>query len=65
MAVLVVVKMIGHYIEIKKHTWISEASIALILGIGLGGIVRLIGRDDTFQEWLTFQVLNSIITLNY
>lgn len=47
---------IGQLLEWKKVWWMSEAAVALILGILMGWLAKSTGKDETFREWLSFKV---------
>eukprot|EP00803_Ostreobium_quekettii_P001444 evm.model.scf_1418.4 EVM.evm.TU.scf_1418.4 scf_1418:37200-39302(+) len=56
MALLGVTMIIGHLLDRKQITWMSEAGAALLLGIVIGYVGKVAAKDSTtFHKWLQFQ----------
>ena len=48
--------VLGQMLEKRRVQWLSEAGVALLLGVFMGVLSRVFSVSKTYMDWLSFSV---------
>ena len=48
--------VLGQMLEKRRVQWLSEAGVALLLGVSMGVLSRVFSISKTYMDWLSFSV---------